>query len=118
MKPQNIVVDTDTKQLQISWENGHSSIYDFVSLRRACPCAECQPWKEGVGEVGKSPPSVFADPAELKAVSDVVPVGSYAIQFLWASGHIYGIYTWDYMLEICPCDEHAGRHAPGGADTE
>ena len=52
------------------------------------------------------------DEFKLKAVSDIVPMGSYAIQFLWASGHIYGIYTWDYLLEICPCEEHAGKNSP------
>jgi DUF971 family protein len=112
MKPTNIIVDINTKQLQISWDTGHISVYDFLYLRRACPCAECQPWKEGGGEVGKRPPSVFNDPAELKSVSDVVQMGSYAIQFNWASGHIYGIYTWEYLLQLCPCDEHNGKNYP------
>ena len=112
MKPQNIIVDIDTKQMQITWDSGHVSVYDFKYLRRACPCAECMPWKEGVGEVGKQPPSVFADPAEMKSPESVVPMGSYGFQIQWASGHIYGIYTWDYLLELCPCEEHSWKNMP------
>src|SRR5712692_2043701 len=113
MKPSGIVVDIATKQLQINWDGGHQSVYDFKYLRRTCPCAECMPWKEGVGEVGKQPPTVFTDPAELKSPGNVVPMGGYGIQIQWASGHIYGIYTWDYLIELCPCKEHGGKKRDG-----
>ncbi len=112
LKPAGIIVDPATKQIQINWDNGHESVYDFVYLRRACPCAECMPWKEGAGEVGKTPEAVLNDRAELNAVSDVVPIGAYAIQIKWASGHLYGIYSWDYLLQLCPCEEHAGKRMP------
>ncbi len=107
-KPQNIIVDIENKALQITWADGHVSVYDFTYLRRACPCAECMPWKEGVGNPGEMPNTVRNAVGELKAVSDVVPVGGYAIQFLWAEGHRYGIYDWDYLLKLCPCEQHAG----------
>ncbi|MBI3914200.1 MAG: DUF971 domain-containing protein [Chloroflexi bacterium] len=109
MKPQNITVDIENKAMQITWDDAHVSIYDFTYLRRACPCAECQPWKEGAGAPGEMPAAVRNAVGELKAVSDVQPIGGYAIQFLWASGHMYGIYTWDYLRAICPCGEHAGK---------
>ncbi len=35
-------------------------------------------------------------------------VGSYAVQLQWADGHNTGIYTWEYLLALCPCQEHAG----------
>ena len=118
MKPQNIIVDINTKQLQITWDGGHTSVYDFKYLRRTCPCAECMPWKEGVGDVGKSPPSVFADAADLKSPSNIVPIGGYGFQIQWTSGHVYGIYTWDYLLELCPCEEHAGKNKQGSGGAE
>ncbi len=108
-KPQNIVIDIENRAMQITWDDAHVSIYDFTYLRRACPCAECQPWKEGRGTPVEMPATVRNAVGELKAVSDVQAIGGYAIQFLWASGHLYGIYTWDYLLAICPCEEHAGK---------
>ncbi|MBI5303955.1 MAG: DUF971 domain-containing protein [Chloroflexi bacterium] len=104
-KPQKILVDVDNQAVQINWQDGHISIYDLTYLRRACPCAECQPWKEGVGEVGVSPASVLQAVGGLNAVSDVTPVGGYAIQFHWKDGHAYGIYDWEYLRAVCPCDE-------------
>ncbi len=102
-KPQKIIVDLENRALQITWHDQHVSIYDFTALRRACPCAECQPWKEGIGEWGKSPEKVLRAVGELGAVSDVTPVGGYAIQFHWQDGHTFGIYDWDYLRELCPC---------------
>jgi DUF971 family protein len=109
MKPQKILIDVKTKMMQINWQDGHESVYELTDLRRACPCAECQPWKEGVGEIGKSPEAVLRAVGELNAVSDVEPIGGYAIQFRWADGHSGGIYTWDYLRELCSCGEHAAR---------
>lgn len=45
------------------------------------------------------------DPTTLVGVEKM---GNYAIQLSWQDGHRYGIYTWDYLLNICPCEEHAG----------
>ncbi|MBI3537641.1 MAG: DUF971 domain-containing protein [Chloroflexi bacterium] len=109
MKPQNIVIDLDNKLLQINWNDHHASVYDFTYLRRACPCAECQPWKERGGAPGEMPDAVRNAIGELKSVQDVSEVGGYAIGFTWADGHRYGIYNWEYLLQICPCDEHAGK---------
>ena len=104
-KPSKILVDVQTDQIQINWADGHASVYDLTYLRRACPCVECQPWKEGMGEVGKSPESVRNATGHLNAIGDVSPVGGYAIQFYWADGHSTGIYDWGYLRDLCPCAE-------------
>ncbi len=103
-RPQKIIVDVENQAMQIVWPDQHASIYDLTYLRRACPCAECQPWKEGVGEIGVSPETVLKAVGELNAVSDVAPVGGYAIQFFWKDGHQHGLYDWNYLRELCPCD--------------
>jgi DUF971 family protein len=36
------------------------------------------------------------------------PVGHYAIQFNWNDGHSSGIYTYEYLREICPCHDCIG----------
>lgn len=108
-KPQKILVDIENRAMQINWQDGHASVYDFTYLRRACPCAECQPWKEGIGLPGEVPEKVKQAVGELNAVSDVQAVGAYAIQFHWADGHSFGIYNWDYLRELCPCAEDAAK---------
>ncbi len=104
-KPGKILVDLNTKQLQVNWADGHESIYDLTYLRRACPCVQCQPWKEGMGKVGELPESVLNAVGELKSMSDVSMTGGYAIQFQWADGHSYGIYDFEYLRALCPCSE-------------
>jgi DUF971 family protein len=27
------------------------------------------------------------------------------MRFVWNDGHEHGIYTWNYLREICPCPE-------------
>jgi DUF971 family protein len=104
-KPTRVLVDLETKQLQIDWADKHQSTYDLSFLRRACPCIQCQPWKEGMGEVGNIPESVLKAVGELKSMSDVTMVGGYALQFYWADGHSYGIYDFGYLRAMCPCSE-------------
>jgi len=40
-------------------------------------------------------------------------VGQYAAQLYWADGHNTGIYTWDRLLGMCPCPDHADRETAG-----
>ncbi len=39
---------------------------------------------------------------ELRSVQ---PVGNYALQMKWGDGHQTGIYTYDYLRQICECSE-------------
>jgi len=43
-------------------------------------------------------------PAELE-LTDVGLVGSYALQFTFASGHATGIYTFRHLRRLCRCPE-------------
>jgi DUF971 family protein len=114
-KPKNIVVDVENGLMQINWADGHTSVYEFTTLRRACPCAGCRPWVHGVGAVGDSPQAVRSAIGELHSVKDVNAVGGYAINFHWADGHDSGIYSFEYLRSICTCEEHtSGR--PGVDD--
>ena len=107
IKPQGIIIDIANKAIQITWADGHVSIYDFTYLRRACPCAECF-----VSKPDDSPNSVRNAVGDLKAVSDVRSVGGYALQFFWADGHAYGIYDFESLRKLCPCEEHKKPNVP------
>jgi DUF971 family protein len=32
-------------------------------------------------------------------------VGKYAIKFHWNDGHELGIYSWQFLRDVCPCEE-------------
>ena len=36
---------------------------------------------------------------------NVEPMGHYAIRIDWSDGHNTGIYSYDYLRKICPCEE-------------
>ena len=95
--------------VDIDWKDGHLSQYSFPYLRNACPCALCdeertktgrQPGEEARPKPGELP--MFK--AQPKPVS-AEPVGKYALKFKWNDGHELGIYSWQWLREICQCEE-------------
>jgi len=104
ISPIGIKVYQDQNQFTISWSDGHESAYPFTLLRYACPCAECR-GHENMGPVPD--PNVFDIPEETSPrtqLKDVEAVGSYAITIYWDDGHQFGIYNWNYLRALCPCD--------------
>jgi DUF971 family protein len=108
--PKSVKVHLTTgKGVAIEWKDGHLSHYTFPYLRDACPCALCDDER---GKSGRKPgEAIQAQPGELpmfKAAAKPVSaegVGKYAIKFNWNDGHELGIYSWQWLREICPCDE-------------
>ena len=79
------------KALRILWGDGHDSLYAWDFLRASCPCAACResnPWK----------PDPSVRPLELK------PVGRYAMTIRWNDGHTTGIFSYDFLRSLCPCE--------------
>jgi ATP-binding protein involved in chromosome partitioning len=84
--------------LNIEWdENGHVGFYPARALRLACPCAACV--EEMSGRPLLDPATV---PSDIRPVS-VALVGAYGIKIQWSDGHSTGIYTFERLLESCPC---------------
>ena len=101
--------------VEIEWKDGHLSQYTFPFLRDACPCALCDEERSNTGRQPGAPPG--PKPGELpmfkpavKAVS-AEPVGKYAIKFKWNDGHELGIYSWQWLREICRCEECSAEKA-------
>jgi DUF971 family protein len=89
----------------IEWADGHRSAWDFGWLRAACPCATCHEEREKEGRapgVAKAKPAsllpMFEAPARPKSVAKV---GNYAVRFTWTDGHEAGMYSWDYLRNVC-----------------
>lgn len=98
------ITEFSDNAVAISWEDGHESIYLYEDLRSACPCAKCTghsgkprfkkkiPVRTGTGDTG-----IRALKTEL--------VGHYAVKFYWSDRHDTGIYPFDYLRDICECEQ-------------
>jgi DUF971 family protein len=85
-------------ELAIKWADGEESFIPLESLRRHCPCAGCKGETDIMGNVYKNPAAQLSSSAfQLK---QIVSVGTYAIQPVWADGHATGIYSFDYLRRI------------------
>jgi DUF971 family protein len=92
-----------SRGVEIAWQDGHASRYELGYLRDSCPCAVC---KGHPGDPPKAPNPLQLYKAAPR-LTKAEPVGRYAIQLFWADGHNTGLYSFDYLREICPCPECA-----------
>ena len=88
--------------VSVTWDEEHVGVYPARMLRLACPCAGCV--EEMTGRPLLDPASVPDDVAPLK----IDLVGAYAIRITWSDGHATGIYTYEHLRSLCPC-ERCGR---------
>ena len=100
----------ETHRLRVLWTDGHRSEYDYDYLRGYCPCAGCQ---------GHHSLSVqFKRPAASVTPLAIEPVGNYAVAFQWSDAHATGIYRFDFLRNICPCDQCSDARKRPGAERE
>ena len=102
--------------VDIVWADGHRSHYDFAYLRESVP-ARC-----ATTSAHKKPDTGAASIQTLSQIlcrcSSLTPrarrkgVGNYALQIDFSDGHTAGIYSFDYLRTICPCEECAKSSAP------
>jgi DUF971 family protein len=106
IRPAKIRVDkSGGTGMSIDWHDGHSSHWNFAWLRAACPCATCHEERDADGRepgVAKpKPPSLLQMYEAPARPVEVTPVGKYAIRFKWNDGHEAGLYSWDYLRNVC-----------------
>ncbi|MGA8223089.1 MAG: DUF971 domain-containing protein [Candidatus Acidiferrales bacterium] len=111
-KPKDVKVHVTTGEgVEVTWSDGHTSRYPFPYLRDLCPCALCNDEREKKARVGTSALSaaellpMFKPRVTAKSAN---AVGNYAIQIQFSDGHATGIYSYEHLREICPC-EACGR---------
>ena len=103
--PEHIAI-SKSKGIQIDWKDGHHSDYGLGYLRDECPCASCtgahgtEPQKTNYATPDANPFQMFKPSIKM---TNVEPVGNYAVQIFWNDGHSTGIYSYDHLRKICPC---------------
>jgi DUF971 family protein len=115
-KPSSLTVHVTTGAgVDVAWADGHSSHFDFAYLREKCPCANCK--DERARESDSEGKSAQGLHSQALAPSSVLPmfkpalkarhaeaIGHYAIQIEYTDGHKAGIYSYEYLRMICPCE--------------
>jgi len=127
-KPASVKVHVSSGNgVDITWADGHASHFDFAYLREECPCAMCndermkkaqgqekdrQLKRENAARAAAAPlgsPLLPMYKPKLAAKS-AHAVGNYALQIDFNDGHATGIYSFDYLRTICPCQECAREY--------
>jgi DUF971 family protein len=82
----------DSRELTIAWE-AEQYVLGAEFLRVHSPSAEVQ---GHAGEGGTLPVGKQA-----VAITGIEPVGNYAVRIRFSDGHDTGLYSWDWLLELC-----------------
>lgn len=106
--PVDIALDRPAHALKLIWEDRHQSNFPLDALREACPCAVCRGGHEFMG-AEHDPNLIELVPVQKYDAKQIQLVGSYALQITWSDNHSAGIYTWEYLRRICPCEQCQSR---------
>ncbi len=100
-KINNIPVNIDLHQrsalLELEYANGKKYQLPCEFLRVLSPSAEVQGHGSGQETLQTGKKNV--------KISQIKPVGNYAIQLIFDDGHDSGLYSWRYLHELCENQE-------------
>ena len=111
-KPSDVKVHVSSGAgLDIVWADGHRSHYEFAFLRDECPCATCDDLrrkKQAAQGAGSTMSGVVLPMYKPKVSARAAKaLGNYALQIEFTDGHSTGIYSYDHLRTLCPCEECA-----------
>ncbi len=98
------------EKLEVDWPDGRRCVYTISYLRSMCPCAQCKVVREGsdphdISPAPKKKPLLTILPGNYSGEITVLGaqmVGNYALKIEFSDGHDTGIYSFEYLREICP----------------
>ena len=91
-KPTEINLHQKSRILEISFADGETFKLSYEFLRVHSPSAEVQGHGPGQGVLQLAKENVN--------ITNIEPVGSYAIQPLFDDGHDTGIYSWETLYDL------------------
>jgi len=86
--PAQIDVSENLDTLELTYANGELLRLPAGRLRAACRCAHC---------IRARIDGVFLERFDGLAITEVVPIGGYAINIAFSDGHNRGIYPWSLL---------------------
>ena len=93
MIPAAIELHRQSRTLELRYADGTQFTLSCEYLRVYSPSAEVRGHGEGQEKLQTGKINV--------AITDIKPVGNYAVQFTFSDGHDTGIYSWSYLRELC-----------------
>ena len=113
--PTDIKLRTKSKVLELEYEGGHRYSLSCEYLRVYSPSAEVRGHGAGqeILQIGKQQVGIRA----------IKPVGNYALQLEFDDDHDTGLYSWDYLYELCVMQDtrwqdYLDRLAAAGASRD
>ncbi len=107
--PKAITLNKQESYLEITWNDDRVCRYPLSHLREACPCVECRGGHQFMGPQFAPDNILELKPKRSYIITDLARVGNYALQPVWDDNHSTGIYTWDYLRQLCPPKESESR---------
>lgn len=92
MTPEKILLHKKSKQLELVFE-GQNYRLDAEYLRVLSPSAEVRGHGAGQGTLPHGKQDV--------GIENIEAAGNYALKILFDDQHDSGIYTWDYLHDLC-----------------
>tara|TARA_R110002094_G_scaffold60540_1_gene71156 strand:- start:2454 stop:2876 length:423 start_codon:yes stop_codon:yes gene_type:complete len=90
-RPNKIALHLKSKQLELGYPSGDNYRLDAEYLRVNSPSAEVRGHGKPVLQVGKRD----------VALRGVEPSGNYALKLTFDDGHDSGLYSWEYLHQLC-----------------
>ncbi|QFU77526.1 DUF971 domain-containing protein [Halioglobus maricola] len=92
-RPEGIQLHTRSRELELSYKDGQNYRLSCEFLRVLSPSAEVK---------GHGPGQEVLQTGKLNvAITAIRPVGNYALQLVFDDGHDSGLYSWDYLHQLC-----------------
>lgn len=89
--PTEAIVSRGGRDLRLTWANGEAAVLPSETLRLRCRCAWCT--RDRIqGRFPESFPAV--------AVTQIDPLGGYAVNLGFSDGHARGIFPWVYLRAL------------------
>ena len=90
--PTELKLDAEKRTLTVSYDDGKSFALPAEMLLVLSPSAEVQ---------GHSPEQRVTVPGKKNVrITQLTPVGNYAIRIAFDDGHDTGLYVWDYLRDL------------------
>ncbi|MFV8819070.1 gamma-butyrobetaine hydroxylase-like domain-containing protein [Haliea sp. E17] len=92
-RPTGIELHKRSRELELRYADGNSYRLPCEYLRVYSPSAEVQ---------GHGPGQEVLQVGKLNVgISNIKPVGNYALQLFFDDGHDSGLYSWDFLHQLC-----------------
>jgi len=99
--PENLVVHQKSKVLELTYADDKQYLLPFEFLRVHSPSAEVR--GHGLGQ------EVLQTGKRQVSILSLEPVGNYALKPTFTDGHDSGLFTWEYLNELCQNQDQMWR---------